>query len=151
MTGHALVRELRLAYVSGPVVDDLSSRLRISRPSDAAMFFTNLIGREPVEVFAVLLLDTQRRSIGAVVLSRGSIDTTVVHPREVFVTALLGHASSLITAHNHPSGDTTPSPDDIELWRRLGEAGKILGIEVADHLIIGHGGRYFSALEGGIR
>jgi DNA repair protein RadC len=81
-------------------------------------------------------------------VSRGTLDATLVHPREVFKAALLSNAASIILTHNHPSGDPTPSPDDHQLTRRLVDAGRLIGVEVLDHIIVGDG-RYFSFREGG--
>jgi DNA repair protein RadC len=82
-------------------------------------------------------------------LSRGTLDSTVVHPREVFKTALLANAAAVIVAHNHPSGDPSPSADDIALTRRLTQAGNIIGIPVLDHLVIGVRS-HFSLREAGL-
>jgi DNA repair protein RadC len=145
----ALVRELRLAYVALPAVDDLDARARYTQPSDAAAFFAEFIGREPVECFAILLLDTKRRTIGALAVTRGTLSSTLIDARSVFTPALIGNASAVITAHNHPSGDTTPSPDDLATWARLNAAGDILGIDVLDHLIVTHSDRFYSARQSG--
>lgn len=79
----------------------------------------------------------------------GPLDTLLVHPREVFKAALLANAAAIVVAHNHPSGDPTPSPDDMEMTRRLVAAGGVLGMSVLDHIIVGHGG-YYSFHEGGL-
>jgi len=96
------------------------------------------------EHFVVLALDARNRPIGANTVSIGSLSASLVHPREIFKFAILANASSIILAHNHPSGDTAPSRDDIELTRRLVDAGTLIGIEVLDHLVIG--GEAFSSL-----
>ena len=99
------------------------------------------------EVFMILNLDTALRPINLNVVSMGTL-TTMVHPREVFKASILSNASSVICIHNHPGGDVTPSDPDIAVTNRLTECGKILGIEVADHLIIGgRDGTYFSFQE----
>jgi DNA repair protein RadC len=90
------------------------------------------------EIFWVLLLDTKNKLIGQPVeTTRGLLDTSPVHPREVFSKAVRYSAASVILAHNHPSGDPTPSKEDIDITRRLIEAARILGIRVVDHLIVG--------------
>lgn len=89
------------------------------------------------EEFVVLLLDTRNRRIHDVTVSRGSLTEAVVHPREVFLPAVRAVAARIIAVHNHPSGDPTPSAADIELTRRLRETGKVLGIELLDHVVIG--------------
>ena len=88
------------------------------------------------EHFLAFYLDTQERLIERQIVSIGVLNATLVHPREVFEPAVALHAASVIIAHNHPSGDLTISPDDREVTRRLIEAGKILGIEVVDHIIV---------------
>ena len=102
------------------------------------------------EVFILMCLDTKNKVTGLFKVSQGSLNTNIVHPREVFKRALLQNANSIILAHNHPSGDTTPSSEDILITKRLDEAGDILGIKVLDHLIVGAGGRYKSFKEDGI-
>ena len=100
------------------------------------------------EVFMILHLDTALRPINLNVVSMGTLSETMVHPREVFKASILSNASSVICIHNHPGGDVTPSDPDIAVTNRLTECGKILGIEVADHLIIGgRDGTYFSFQE----
>ena len=100
------------------------------------------------EVFMILNLDTALRPINLNVVSMGTVSETMVHPREVFKASILSNASSVICIHNHPGGDVTPSDPDIAVTNRLTECGKILGIEVADHLIIGgRDGTYFSFQE----
>jgi len=85
----------------------------------------------------VLLLDTRGQLIKTSEISVGSLDSSIVHPREVFKEAISASAASVIFVHNHPSGDPEPSEDDIKLTKRLAQAGEIVGIEVLDHLIIG--------------
>ena len=100
------------------------------------------------EVFMILNLDTALRPINLNVVSMGTLNEAMVHPREVFKASLLSNANSVICIHNHPGGDVTPSDPDIAVTNRLTECGKILGIEVADHLIIvGRDGTYFSFQE----
>ena len=100
------------------------------------------------EVFMILNLDTALRPINLNVVSMGTLSENMVHPREVFKASILSNASSVICIHNHPGGDVTPSDPDIAVTNRLTECGKILGIEVADHLIIGgRDGTYFSFQE----
>ena len=102
------------------------------------------------EVFIIMCLDTKNKVTGLFKVSQGSLNASIVHPREVFKRALMQNSNAVILAHNHPSGDVTPSGEDISLTRRLQEAGDILGIKVLDHLIIGAGGRYKSFREDGI-
>jgi DNA repair protein RadC len=88
------------------------------------------------EHFLVLCLDTRNRLINRRLVSTGSLDTSIVHPREVFKEAVSSCAASVIFAHNHPSGDPEPSKEDIELTKRLARAGEIVGIDVLDHIIV---------------
>ena len=90
-----------------------------------------------VEQFCVVLLNTRRRLIGLETVSQGTLDTLLVHPREVFKRAIAANASAVVLVHNHPSGDPTPSEADIKVTRDLIRAGQLLKIEVLDHVIIG--------------
>jgi DNA repair protein RadC len=89
------------------------------------------------EHFKLILLNSRNRVIGISTISIGTLTTSLVHPREVFKEALLHSAASVVLAHNHPSGDPEPSEDDLKITKKLVESGKILGIEVIDHIIIG--------------
>ena len=93
-----------------------------------------------VEEFRILCLDAKKRPLGTHVVSRGSLTSSLVHPREVFRAAICAGADAIVCAHNHPSGDAEPSFDDIEITSRLVSAGHLVGIEVCDHLVIGRGG-----------
>lgn len=95
------------------------------------------------EAFAVLLLNARHRPIALHVVSVGTLNSTCVHPREVFRPAIAAGAASLILAHHHPSGDASPSPEDKRVTERMREVGELLGIQVLDHVVIG-GGRLFS-------
>ena len=107
---------------------------------DAAAAFSALLQDEPGEVFGMLCLTTKHRVIAYHEVSRGTLDSTLVHPREVFKAALLSNAAAVIVCHNHPSGDPTPSADDLSLTERLQDAGKTLGIGIVDHIIVARGG-----------
>lgn len=89
------------------------------------------------EYFAVLHLDQKNKVVSSCIVSVGTVSATLVHPREVFKSAILANASRIILVHNHPSGDPTPSPDDWEITIGLIEAGRILGINVLDHIVLG--------------
>ena len=91
------------------------------------------------EVFKVLLLNTKNELIRDVTVSEGTLNASLVHPREVFNPAIRDSAAAVLFVHNHPSGDPTPSREDRELTRRLQEAGDLIGIRVLDHIIIGDG------------
>jgi DNA repair protein RadC len=117
-------------------VRGLAERPRLSTPGQLAEYLVPQFGSAPVERFGVVLLDTKYRLIRIKIIAVGSLDSTVVHPREVFREAASASAAALVLFHNHPSGDPTPSKDDIDLTSRLVAAGDIMGIEVADHLIL---------------
>jgi len=89
------------------------------------------------ETFTVLTLDTKNRAIGRHLVSLGTNSSTLVHPREVFRTAILDNASAIIVSHNHPSGDSTPSAEDVQITKQLIAAGEVMGIKIIDHVIIG--------------
>lgn len=120
----------------------------LAAPKDAALAFMATLRDEPSEVFALLCLSSKHRVIGYHEVSRGTLDATLVHPREVFKAALLANAAAIIVAHNHPSGDPTPSPDDAALTARLAAAGEMLGVPLLDHIVIGDA-RNFSFKEAG--
>jgi DNA repair protein RadC len=101
------------------------------------------------EYFKVVMLNVKNRVISVENISIGSLNSSIVHPREVFKPAIKRSSAAVILVHNHPSGDTTPSREDIEITRRLVEAGKILGIEVLDHIIFGNSD-YLSFKEKGL-
>jgi DNA repair protein RadC len=108
-----------------------------------------LLGEEKSEVLAVLLRDTRRNLIHKEIISRGTINQVLMHPREVYHVAIRHRAHSLIVAHNHPSGDPSPSTSDLEMTHHLRSAGGVIGIPLADHLIIGQG-TFFSFRQKGL-
>lgn len=97
---------------------------------------------EDREAFAVILLDTKLKPIGNYVVSAGTLNQSLVHPREVYKKAIVASANNVMLIHNHPSGDPSPSEEDISITNRLVEVGKIVGIEVLDHLVIGSDSSY---------
>jgi DNA repair protein RadC len=101
------------------------------------------------ERFVVYLLDAKHRPIAFETVSVGVLDGSLIHPREVFKSAIAGSAAAVLLAHNHPSGDPTPSGQDREVTRRLKAAGELLGVPVVDHVIVGPRGDHFSFREGG--
>ena len=105
-------------------------------PEEVAVEVRSQLKGKKKEHFVVLCLDTRNRLINHKLVSVGSLDTSIVHPREVFNEAITSRAASVIFAHNHPSGDPEPSKEDVELTRRLAKAGEIMGIDVLDHIII---------------
>jgi DNA repair protein RadC len=112
-------------------------RVQLRTPRDAAAFLLPAFGSLPVEHFGVVLLDTRHHVLRTTVIAVGTLNATVVHPRDVFREALVGGAASIMVFHNHPSGDPTPSSDDVDLTRRLAASGALLGIDVVDHIVLG--------------
>ena len=121
----------------------------IKSPDDAVSVGMDFmrIHEEPGENMYMICMNTKNKVIGVFEISHGTVNASLVTPREVFQKALLANAVSIILMHNHPSGDSTPSRQDIEITKRLTEAGKIVGIDVLDHIIIGD--RYSSLKEKG--
>lgn len=115
---------------------DATPRPRFVRPRDIAAYLLPQYGAHPVERFGVLLLDTRYRLLSTRVISIGSLDASIAHPREVFREALMAGAAAAVVFHNHPSGDPAPSRDDIELTTRMKRAGEVVGVELIDHLIL---------------
>ncbi len=130
------------------LVQPTNERAQLRTPRDAAAFLMPLFGARPVEQFGVVLLDTKHRVIRTTVIATGTQNSTIVEPRDVFREAILESAAAIVAFHNHPSGDPSPSPDDLELTRRLVAAGMLMGIEVADHVVLGET-RYCSFKEMG--
>ena len=124
--------------------------VNISFPQTVADLVAKYVGTPDREMFIVLAVNTRNKINGIHTVSVGSLDTSIVHPREVFKFAILANASSIIVAHNHPSGDTTPSSDDIELTKRLKQASEILAIDLLDHIVLGHDGQYLSFRDRGL-
>lgn len=106
---------------------------------EAAAILRRYLQHEDREHFVAMMLDVKNRVIGIHTVSIGNLNSALVAPREVFKAAILSNAMSVVLGHNHPSGDPTPSPEDLEITERLRKAGEILGIEVLDHVIIGEG------------
>ena len=119
---------------------------KINTPERVAEVAVNVLElhEQAEEVFYIFTLDTKNKITGIFEVSRGCLNSTIVHPREVFKRALLQNASGIILIHNHPSGDPMPSKEDIEMTNRLIEAGDLLGIRVLDHLVIGDENNYIS-------
>ncbi|MDU5108832.1 MAG: DNA repair protein RadC [Clostridium sp.] len=127
----------------------LKERDKISSPNDIAKILMKDMVFLKQEVLRLVMLDTKNNIIGLKDVFVGSLNTSIVHPREIFKEALKRSSSSIIVCHNHPSGDPTPSKEDIDITIRLKECGKIIGIDLLDHLIIGKN-QYVSLKEKGI-
>ncbi|MBC8477020.1 MAG: DNA repair protein RadC, partial [Dehalococcoidia bacterium] len=138
--GLAKAAQIRAAF-------ELTSRLEsyqstekketVKTPEDVVALVRSRLKGKKKEYFLALLLDTRNQLIRVAEISVGSLDSSIVHPREVFKEAVAASAASVIFAHNHPSGDPEASEDDLNLTKRLAEAGEIMGIDVLDHVIIG--------------
>jgi DNA repair protein RadC len=137
--GPAKIASLRAAFELGARLSrtPLAPGVKLHSPEQVVAHFGARLRRCRQEVFTVLLLDSRHRLIGEVEVSRGSLNQSLVHPREVFAPALRESAAAILVVHNHPSGDPQPSREDVEVTQRLVRAGEILGIKVVDHLIIG--------------
>ena len=121
-------------------------KIHLSCPQDVADFLMPRLRYAAKEQFVVILLNNKNKVIGTEVVSEGSLSSSIVHPREVYAPAILHHAAAIMVAHNHPSGDPKPSTEDTEATRVLARSGKVLGIPMIDHVIIGDG-NYYSFLE----
>lgn len=122
----------------------------VRTPQDAASILACFLAGVDREHFVLMCLDTKNKVNALNVVSVGTLNGAMVHPREVFKPAILANAAAVILGHNHPSGDTTPSREDKEIVKRLAEVGKILGIEVLDSLVIGDDGDFVSFKEQGL-
>lgn len=132
----------RIQVVGLRMVRESSSILypgrQIRKPQDAADLFRQLIGDCDREIFSILCLNAKNEPTAIHNVSMGTLNASLVHPRETFKLAILANAAAIIACHNHPSGDPHPSPQDIELTERLRESGCLLGIELLDHIILGN-------------
>ena len=139
--GPARAAQLTAAFELGrrAVVDWPSGRWSIRGPRDLAVRLTADLGHLPREELRVVLLDTRNGVLGMPTLYRGNVSAAVVRIGELFRDAVRTHAARLILVHNHPSGDPTPSPDDLHMTAEAVAAGRLLDITVLDHLVIGHG------------
>ena len=136
--GAARAGQLLAAVEAGrrTLVRSRRERPQIREPRNAAELLIPQFGSKQVEHFGVLLLDTKHRVMRTSVVSIGSLDASVVHPREVFREATMVGAAAIVLFHNHPSGDPSPSSDDVVLTHRLARAGDLMGIRVLDHVIV---------------
>ncbi|MDO9557251.1 MAG: JAB domain-containing protein [Coriobacteriia bacterium] len=145
---------LAVQHVSTYLVRETSAATSeyVTDPADAARVLREAfdLDHRDREIFAAIALNTKNRVLGVYEVSVGSLNASIVHPRELFKTAVMLSASSVVVGHNHPSGDTTPSGADIQLTRRLVKAGDVLGIEVLDHVIVSHDGTQASLRDAGL-
>lgn len=161
----APIRELRAVKGIGPAkTAQLRAGLEIGRrmrqekwevghslrsSEDVFRHFRERLEKEKREIFYVVLLTNKNRKIRDVKISEGSLTASLVHPREVYNPVISESAAAVIFVHNHPSGDPAPSPEDLEITRRLKEVGEVMGVRVLDHVVIGHN-RYFSFSDRGM-
>lgn len=117
----------------------------ISSPAEVQKAFLRIAGEALQEHMMVFLVNAKNRITHYETISIGTLNQTIVHPRDVFRSAITHNAASIILAHNHPSGDNAPSDEDVEVTKRMAEAGKIIGIPLLDHVIVGCG--YYSFKE----
>ena len=117
-------------------------KIHLSCPQDVAELLMPRLRYAVKEQFIVILLNGKNKVIGTEVISEGSLSSSIVHPREVYASALLHHAAAIMVAHNHPSGDPKPSDEDREITSLLVRSGKVLGIPLVDHIVIGDGTYY---------
>ena len=146
--GIAKAAQIKAAVELANRVDGYSetgARPLLKTPEDVAALVKSRLKEKKKEYFLAVLLDTRNQLIKTAEISIGSLDSSIVHPREVFKEAISASAAAVIFVHNHPSGDTEASEDDIRLTKRLAEAGEIVGIDVLDHVIIG--GKAFRSLK----
>jgi DNA repair protein RadC len=145
-------KQIKAVYETLTVREDIADYLktgqRYTSPAQVSDTFQFLM-KETKEQFITLHLDGKNRVICMDIVSIGSLNQSIVHPRSVFMTACLSSAAAIICVHQHPTGDPTPSSEDIAITRRLKEAGEIMGIKLLDHIIIGQD-EYLSFVERGL-
>ena len=152
--GLAKAAEIKAALEIGKraVTQPLSKRRRVLSSKDVydvSRHYIQYFHGLKKEVFRLLMLDGKNRIFADYTVSEGCLTSSIVHPREVYIQAIKNSAASVIFLHNHPSGDPSPSPEDIEITKRLVAAGELLGIKVLDHVIMGDGG-YLSFADKGL-
>ena len=134
--GIKLFQEIATVYAK----EKISKGIILNSPQKVVDFLRNKIGKEKKEHFLALFLNARGRLIKSGIISIGSLDSSIAHPRDIFEMAIQNHAAQVIITHNHPSGDPEPSENDLVITERLVEAGRILGIEVVDHIIVSDNG-----------
>ena len=142
---HRLLAALKLRHVH----EEIHTQEKIQSARDVFNLFRNRFRDEPQEHFMALILDSKHRIIKEVLVSKGSLTASIVHPREVFAPAIKERAAAILVLHNHPSGETSPSQEDVEVTKRLKQTGELVGIPLLDHVILG-AGAYTSLKETGL-
>ena len=143
---HQLLAVAELARRLGEEVFEPGASFKSSY--DIYAHFRERLAAERIEVFIAVLLDNKHRKIRDAVVSKGSLTSSIIHPRDVYSQVIRDSAAAVVFVHNHPSGDPTPSREDLEITRRLREVGDLVGVRVLDHLVIGQG-RYVSFVDDG--
>jgi DNA repair protein RadC len=138
-----LIREVAIRYIGA------RRRVpsKITRPEEVAQYLRRRVRDDAREHFVAIYLDGRNRPIADSIVSIGTATASLVHPREIFQPAIALGACALLIAHNHPSGDVTPSAEDLDVTRRLAEAGRILGVTLLDHVVWARGGAFHSIRE----
>ncbi len=148
--GQSKAAQLKAAVELGRRITSASAaRACVRSPEDVSTLVMEEMRYLDREQFRIVLLDAKNHVLGVRIVSVGSLSSSIVHPREIFKEAIARSSAAIILVHNHPSGDPTPSQEDLEVTRRLVEAGRLLGIEVLDHIVVGDN-RYVSFKEKGI-
>ncbi len=148
--GRAKAVTLKAAVELGRrIASTQAARASVRSPQDVSTLVMEEMRYLDREQFRIILLDAKNHVLGVKTVSVGSLSSSIVHPREIFKDAIARSSAAIILVHNHPSGDPTPSREDVEVTRRLVEAGRLLGIEVLDHVVVGDN-RYVSFKEKGI-
>ena len=141
-----ILREAQVTYTGRKI----EASRRVACAKDAARVFEGWgIADRAQECFGVMYLNAKHACVGVQLVAMGTLTSVDVHPREVFRGAMLAGAAAVILVHNHPSGNTAPSPDDIAITQRLKEVGDLLGVPVLDHVIMAQGGEHLSLAEAG--
>jgi len=133
---YKLIKEERYWDAIRIIASNIEPRETMTCPDDILRATIDYAGAE-VEHFGIIILDGSHKIEKIVVVTKGILSKTIVHPREIFRTAIKENAAAIILFHNHPSGSLTPSPEDFEITKKLVESGEIIGIPVIDHVIIG--------------
>ncbi len=115
------------------------ARRQLRSPREVAEYLLPIYGGRPVEQFGIVMFDSKHHVLRTTIVSVGAMDGTVVQPRDIFREAATTGAAAIVAFHNHPSGDPSPSPDDVALTERLVQAGELIGIDVLDHVVLGDG------------
>lgn len=145
ITSPLMLREMRVTYHP----ERSAKTLMVDSPRTLAALLVPSMGSEVVEIVKAIYFTTRHTVIAAMEVARGGIDAVTVQPQDVLRGAILANAAGIVLAHNHPSGDPTPSPEDVAFTTRIQNAVSIVGIELLDHIIIGDN-RYFSFKEAGM-